>query len=156
MDRVAMSPEGYRKLSAELEALKGRAPELHRAIGEAREQGDLSENAAYHAAREELSKLEARIRVLQGQLAGAEIVDPAKTAAARGTAVFGSTVRVRNLDDDEEEVYTLVGPGEADVLAGRILTTSPVGQALLTRRAGDVVEVPVPRGRLRLRVEEVS
>lgn len=155
MDRVAMSREGYQKLTAELERLKAKGPALHQAIGEARDQGDLSENAAYHAAREELAKLTAKIAQLQGQLASADIVDKGQAGAPQGTAVFGSTVRVRDLDSGDQETYVLVGLGEADLAANKILTTSPVGRALISRRVGDQVEVPVPKGKLRYRIEEI-
>ena len=155
MDRIAISREGYQKLTAELERLKAKGPALHKAIGEARDQGDLSENAAYHAAREELAKLTARIAQLQGQLASADIVEAGRSGAPEGTVVFGSTVRVRDLDSGEEETYQLVGPGEADLAANKILNTSPVGRALIAHKAGDQVDVPVPRGKLRYRIEEV-
>jgi transcription elongation factor GreA len=158
VDRVAMSREGYRKLQSELEGLKAKAPALRKAIGDAREQGDLSENAAYHAAREELAKLEARIGQLQGQLSSADIIEKSKvaTGAAVGTVVFGATVRVKDLDTGDRETYVLVGPGEVDLAANRILTTSPVGKALISHKIGDVVEVPVPRGKLRFRIEEIG
>ena len=157
MDRVAMSREGYRKLQSELEGLKAKAPALRKAIGDAREQGDLSENAAYHAAREELAKIEAKIAQLQGQLSSADIIEKSKvaTGAAVGTVVFGSTVRVKDLDSGDKETYHLVGPGEVDLMANKILTTSPVGQALISHRVGEKVEVPVPRGKLRYRIEEI-
>ena len=151
-----MSRAGYDKLCAEVEALKARAPAIRKAINDAREQGDLSENAAYHAAREELGKLEAKIAQVQGQLAGADIIEKGKTGAPAGTAVFGSTVRVKDLDTGDKETYYLVGPGEADVMNNKILTTSPVGQALISHKVGDEVEIKVPRGVLRYRIEEIS
>ena len=156
MDRIAISREGYRKLSAELEELKAKSPALRRAIHDAREQGDLSENAAYHAAREELAKLEAQIARLQGTLQSADIIEKGQAGAPGGTVVFGSRVRVKDLDTGDEESYQLVGPGEVDLAANRILTTSPVGQALISHRVGDKVEVPVPKGRLRYRIEEIG
>jgi len=153
-----MSREGYNKLMAELEALKARGPALRKAINDAREQGDLSENAAYHAAREELAKTEAKVAQLQGQLSSADIIEKSKvaTGAAVGTVVFGSTVRVKDLDSGDAETYQMVGPGEVDLMANKILTTSPVGQALISHRVGDEVVVPVPRGKLRYRIEEIS
>lgn len=151
-----MSREGYGKVRAEVERLKDQCPALRHAINEAREQGDLSENAAYHAAREELAKLEAKIGQLQGQLASADIIDRDRINAASGTVVFGSKVRVKDLDSGETETYELVGPGEVDLLNNRILTTSPVGQALISHRVGDEVLVPVPRGKLRYRIEEIA
>ena len=153
-----MSREGYNKLQAELEVLKAKGPGLRKAINDAREQGDLSENAAYHAAREELAKIEAKIGQIQGQLASADIIDRSKmvSGAAAGTVVFGSTVRVKDLDSGDVETYQLVGPGEVDLLENKILTTSPVGQALIAHKAGDEVEVPVPKGKLRYRIEEIG
>lgn len=153
-----MSREGYNKLLAELEVLKAKGPGLRKAINDAREQGDLSENAAYHAAREELAKIEAKIGQLQGQLASADIIDKAKmaSAAAAGTVVFGSKVKVKDLDTGDIETYELVGPGDVDLMENKILTTSPVGQALISHRVGDKVEVPIPKGKLHLRIEEIS
>jgi transcription elongation factor GreA len=156
MAGTPMSREGRDRLREELKALEARAPQLRAAIKHAREQGDLSENAAYHAAREELAKLEAKVSQLQGQLAGAEIIDAKKLASANGKAVFGSSVRVTDLDSGREDTYHLVGPGEADVLENRILTTSPIGQALIAKEVGAEVEVQVPRGTMRLRIEEIS
>jgi transcription elongation factor GreA len=156
MDRIAMSREGYEKVRAEVERLKNQCPALRRAIQEAREQGDLSENAAYHAAREELGKLEARIAQLESQMASADIIDRDKVKAAAGTVVFGAKVRVKDLDSGESETYELVGPGEVDLVNNRILTTSPVGQALISHRVGDEILVPVPRGKLRYRIEEIE
>lgn len=152
-----MSREGYNNLLAELELLKARGPGLRKAINDAREQGDLSENAAYHAAREELAKVEAKIGQIQGQLASADIIEKSKmaTGAAAGTVVFGSTVRLKDLDTGDKETYQLVGPGEVDLLENKILTTSPVGQALISHKVGDKVEVPVPKGKLRYRIEEI-
>ncbi len=151
-----MSREGYSKLQKDVAALKAKGPDLRAAIQHAREQGDLSENAAYHAAREDLAKLEAKIGQIQGQLASAEIIDEAKRAAAAGTAVFGSSVKVVDLDSGREDVYHLVGPGEVDVLDNKILTTSPVGQGLIAKKVGDQVEIKVPRGVMRLRIEEIT
>jgi transcription elongation factor GreA len=156
MPGTAMSREGHARLQEELAALEAKGPALREAIRHAREQGDLSENAAYHAAREELAKLEAKICQIQGQLAGAEIIDGRKKAAVAGTVVFGSSVKVTDLDSGREETYHLVGPGEVDVLENRILTTSPIGQALIAKAVGDEVEVQVPRGTMRLRVEEIA
>jgi transcription elongation factor GreA len=151
-----MSREGYRKVEEEVRALEAKGPELRLAIQHAREQGDLSENAAYHAAREDLAKLEAKLGQLRGQLASAEIIDESKRAGAVGRVVFGSSVKVKDLTSRRVDTYHLVGPGEVDVLENRILTTSPIGQALIAKQVGDEVEVRVPRGTLRLRIEEIS
>ncbi len=156
MPGTAMSPEGYARLQEDLKVLEAKGPALRAAIQHAREQGDLSENAAYHAAREELAQLEAKIAQLQGQLSGAEIIDEKKKAKAGGKAVFGSSVKVTDLDSGREDVYHLVGPGEVDVLENRILTTSPIGQALIGKVVGNELEVQVPRGKMRLRIEEIT
>ncbi len=156
MSGTPMSREGQAKLQEDLRQLEAKGPGLRDAIQHAREQGDLSENAAYHAAREDLAKLEAKIGYVRGQLAGAEIIDERKMARADGKVVFGSSVRVTDLDSSREDTYHLVGPGEVDVLENRILTTSPIGQALIARKVGDEIEVKVPRGLMRLRIEEIS
>ena len=157
-DTTPMTREGHAKIKQQVVDMKAKAPALRLAIDEARQQGDLSENAAYHAAREELAKLEANIARLQGQLATADIIDRGKSAAAgaAGKIVFGSSVQVRDLDSDETETYHLVGPGEVDVLENRILTTSPVGQALIGRAVGDAVDIQVPQGKLHYKIEEIS
>lgn len=147
---VPMTREGLSKLKAELAELEDRRPQLLTAIREAREKGDLSENAEYHAAREEMSITETRIAELRSKIGNASIVDASKM---NGDAiVFGATVKLKNLDDGEEEEFTLVGEGEADPFENRILTTSPMGQALLTHKVGDDVEVPAPKGKLRFHV----
>ncbi len=151
-----MSKEGYQLIKDQVDELGKRVPELRDAIQRAREMGDLSENAEYHAAREDLAKVEAKIAHLQGQLASADIIDEAKIAAAAGRVVFGSTVKVVDLDSKREDTYHLVGAGEVDVLENRILTTSPIGQALIAKKVGDEIELMVPRGKMRLRVEEIS
>jgi transcription elongation factor GreA len=150
MRGVPMTREGLERLQAELAELEGRRPRLLTAIREAREKGDLSENAEYHAAREDLALTEQRISSLKEKIGNAQLVDPARIG---GDAVtFGATVRVLNLDDQEEEEFTLVGEGEADPFLNRILTTSPVGNALLTKKVGEVAEAPAPKGRLRFKI----
>lgn len=153
MPMVPMTREGLENLKAELAELEANRPKLLIAVREAREKGDLSENAEYHAAREEVSVIEARIAQLKSKIGNASIVDTSKIGGE--TVVFGATVKLRSLDDREEEEFTLVGEGEADPFANRILTTSPMGQALLTRKVGDEVEVPAPKGKLRFKVLEI-
>jgi len=154
MDSVPMTREGREKIERELDELRARRPEIQKAVGEARERGDLSENADYHAAKEALAMLDAKINARRSQLACATMVDPSK--APEGKVALGARVTVRDLDDDEEEVYSLVGAGEADARRNMILTTSPVGQALIGREVGDEVEVPAPRGTIRLRIEAIE
>ncbi|MCW8128743.1 MAG: transcription elongation factor GreA [Planctomycetota bacterium] len=148
-----MTQEGLEKLKAELAELEARRPVILLAIKEAREKGDLSENAEYHAAREELAMTEEKITDLRYKISQAVIVD--KTKIGGDAIVFGATVKLLDMATKDEEEYTLVGEGEADPLANRILTTSPMGQALLTHKVGDVVEVPVPKGKLKFKVLEI-
>lgn len=148
-----MTQEGLEKLKAELAELEDRRPKILLAIKEAREKGDLSENAEYHAAREELAMTEEKIADLRYKISQAVIVDKAKIGG--DAIVFGATVKLLDMATKDEEEYTLVGEGEADPLANRILTTSPMGQALLTHKVGDLVEVPVPKGKLKFKVLEI-
>lgn len=154
MDTVPMTKEGLDKLTAEIAELEERRPKVLLQIKEAREKGDLSENAEYHAAREDLSMLEGRIREMKDKVSRAVLVDKSKIGG--NNVVFGATVKLLSLSDNEEEEYTLVGEGENDPLNGRILTTSPMGQALLTKKVGDKVEVPAPRGTLKFKVLQIS
>src|SRR5476649_2335663 len=140
MSTVPTTQEGLDKLKADLFTHEERRPKVLLQIKEAREKGDLSENAEYHAAREDLSMLESRIREMKDKISRAVIVDKSKIGG--NTVVFGATVKLLALADNEEEEYSLVGEGENDPLSGKILTTSPMGQALLTKKVGDKVEVP--------------
>lgn len=154
-DRIPMTREGFEKKKAELERMKTHdMVEITKRVAAARELGDLSENAEYHAAREDQGILQARIRNLEDELARAYIVDPA--SLPKDTIVFGSRVRVRDLDLDEEEVYELVGPGSENFDEGRILVTSPIGQGLLGRKIGETVEIQVPRGVIRFEILDIS
>jgi transcription elongation factor GreA len=150
MDTVAMTREGLDKLKTEVEELEARRPKVMLQLKEAREKGDLSENAEYHAAREDLMMLEHRIRELKDKISRANVVDPSKICG--DSVVFGATVKVLNLLDSEEEEYTLVGEGQNDPLNGKILTTSPMGRAMLTRKVGDEFEVLTPKRTLKFRV----
>jgi transcription elongation factor GreA len=154
-NRIPMTREGYDKMKAELDHLNNvEMVELAKRIATARELGDLSENAEYHAAREDQGMLQARINVMKDKLARAEIID--LTQLPRDTVVFGSTVKIMDMDMDEEETFILVGPGEDDPDKNRILTTSPIGQGLIGRKKGEKVEIPVPRGKLHFKILEIS
>ena len=148
-----MTKEGLEKLKAELAELEVRRPIMLKGVQEAREKGDLRENAEYHAAREDLAMLEGRIKDLKSKIGDAVLVDTSKIGG--DSIVFGATVKLKNMADKETEEYTLVGEGEADPFANKILTTSPMGKALLTKKVGDVVEVPVPKGTLKFKVLEI-
>jgi len=154
-DRIPMTREGYDKLKGELDKLRGADMiELTKRVATAREMGDLSENAEYHAAREDQGILQARINDLSDRLARAVIVDT--SALPKDTIAFGSKVKVLDLDLDEEETFELVGPGQENPDKGRILTSSPIGQGLIGRKKGETVEIPVPRGTIRFKVLEIS
>ena len=153
--RIPMTREGYEKLKAELDRMQNvEMIEVAKRIGAAREMGDLSENAEYHAAREDQGMLNARIDALKDKLARADLVDRSKLPA--GTVVFGARVRIKDVDSGEEEVYELVGPGEEDYNQNKILTSSPIAQGLLGKKEGDVAEIQVPMGKLRLQVLNIS
>jgi len=154
-DRVPMTREGYEKLKADLDRMQNvEMIEVAKRIAAARDLGDLSENAEYHAAREEQGMLQARIDALKDKLARAEIVD--RSMLPQDTVVFGTRVRIQDLANGEEEIYELVGPGDEDYDNNKILTTSPRGQALLGKKKGDLVEIKVPRGVLKYKVVEIA
>lgn len=154
-DRVPMTREGYDKKKSELDRLQTTEMiEITKRVATARDLGDLSENAEYHAAREDQAILQARIDQLRDQLSRAEIIDTDQLST--DTIAFGSRVRVKDLDLDEEEIYEIVGPGQDDPDHNRILTTSPIAQGLLGKKAGEVAEIPVPSGVLHMKVLEIS
>ncbi len=154
-DRIPMTQDGFDKLKHELDRLRSHEMiEITKRVATAREMGDLSENAEYHAAREDQGMLQARINDLSDRLSRAVIVDT--STLPKGTVAFGSKVRVKDLDMDEEETFELVGPGQENPDKGRILTSSPIGQGLIGRKKGDTVEIPVPRGTIRFKILEIS
>lgn len=155
VERIPMSKPGYEKLKAQLDAMKhDEMPRIAEAIAAARDFGDLSENAEFDAACEAQGMLQAKIDDLQEKLARALIVD--KSTMPTDRVVFGTRVKVLDLDLKDEEDFILVGPGEEDYDQNKILLTSPIGQALVGRHIGDVVEVPIPKGTLKLRVVGIS
>src|SRR5262249_33820826 len=144
-DRVPMSREGYEKKKADLDRMTNHEMiEIAKRIAAARDLGDLSENAEYHAAREDQGMLQARIDELKRTLAQAYICD--KSSLPNDTVVFGARVKVKDLDLHEDEEFVLVGPGDEDYAQNRILTTSPIGQGLLGKKVGEVAEIQVPMG----------
>lgn len=154
-DRIPMSKEGYEKLKAQLDKMKNEdMSRIAEQIAEARGFGDLSENAEFDAAVEAQGMLQARINDLQDKLSRAYIVD--KSTLPTDRVVFGSRVRVLDVDMGDEEDFVLVGPGEEDYDNNRILLTSPIGQGLVGKKVGDEVEVPIPRGTLKLKIVEIG
>jgi transcription elongation factor GreA len=157
MERQPISREGYEKVLAEIKHLEEEEmPKIAVRIAEARAEGDLSENAEYHGARESQGLLQAKINQLKTKLANCHIVD--KSSMPKGVVSFGSTVTVKDLDLDELESYEFVGPGEEDYDGDvmKILTTSPIAKALSGKKVGDQVEVEIPRGTMRLEVVEIT
>ncbi len=151
MDRVPMTRTGYDKLKAELDHMQNvEMREAEERVANARAEGDLSENAEYHGARETLAMLHARANALRDRLSRAILVDPSK--APRDEVAFGATVVLKDLDLDEEEEFTLVGAGEEDYAAGKILVTSPLAQGMIGKKIGDQVEIHVPQGTTRFEI----
>lgn len=144
MDKIPMTPSGHAALEAELKTLKTNdRPAIIKAIAEAREHGDLSENAEYHSAREKQSFIEGRIKELEGALSLAEVIDPAKLS---GAIKFGATVTVADEDTDEEKTWQIVGEHEANIEKGLLNIKSPIARALIGKEVGDSVEVRTPGG----------
>jgi transcription elongation factor GreA len=153
-DRIPMTKEGYEKLKAQLDTMKNDdMSRIAEQIALARGFGDLSENAEFDAAVEAQGMLQARINVRQDELARAMIVD--KSTLPTDRVVFGSRVRVLDLGLNEAEEFILVGPGEEDYDMNKILLTSPIGQGLVGKKIGEVVEIAIPKGSLRLKIVEI-
>lgn len=146
MENIPISVQGLALVKAELERLKKARPEVIQAIKEAREEGDLSENAGYHAARERQGMLEAKITYLESRMPRFTVVDLATVSA--DTVVYGATVTLEDTESGETKKYTVLGPDETDYVKGSISVFSPVGRALIGREAGDEITVEAPRGKL--------
>lgn len=144
MDKIPMTRAGHAALDSELRTLKSvERPAVIKAIAEAREHGDLSENAEYHAARERQSFVEGRIKELEAMLSRADVIDPSKLS---GPIKFGATVTLVDEDTDEERTYQIVGEAEADIERGLLNIRSPLARALIGKDEGDSVEVRTPGG----------
>ena len=153
-DRIPMTRAGYDKLKAEVEHFETvEMPQVAARVAAARSEGDLSENAEYHGARESQGLLQAKINLLRDKLSRAVIVERAKEAGDE--VVFGATIRVKDLKFGDEEEYVLVGAGEEDFDSGRINVASPLAQGFLGRKVGDTVAIDVPAGTLRYEILEV-
>lgn len=145
MDKVPMTLDGYNSLEIELKRLKTvERPDVIKAIAVAREHGDLSENAEYHAAKERQAFIEGRVGELEEKIALAEVIDVSKLSGK--TVKFGANVTLADEDTDEEITYQIVGEHEADIKAGRLSVSSPLGRALISKTVGDSVEVTTPKG----------
>ncbi len=149
-----MTRTGYDKLKVELDRLNNEEmPKIMERIATARSEGDLSENAEYHGARESQGLLQAKINLIQDKLSRASLIDPAQMP--RDKVALGATVVVKDLEFGDREEYTLVGAGEEDYDRGWILSTSPLGAGLSDHQAGEVVEIEVPNGTLRLEILDI-
>jgi len=154
-DRIPMSRKGYDKLKAELDNLENvEMPAITQKVAEAREEGDLKENAEYHGTRETQGMIQAKINLLRSKLGRAFIIDP--SSIDQSTVGFFATVTVRDAEIDEEEVFSLVGAGEEDFLNNKILVDSPMAKTLMGHKVGDVVEIQAPKGAYELEILKIE
>ena len=156
MNRVPMTVLGEGNLRKELEKLKKvDRPAIVKAIAEAREHGDLKENAEYHAAREQQSFCEGRIKEIEGKLADSQVID-VMTLPVTGKVMFGTTVTVINVESDSEQTYQIVGEDEANVKLSKISITSPIARALIGKEVGDIAVVKAPSGDVEFEINSVK
>ena len=155
MAKIPLTVRGAERLREEVKRLKSEdRPRVIKAIAEARAHGDLSENAEYHAAKEQQGFIEGRIKDLESKLADAEVIDVTRIPA-NGKVVFGATVLLADEDSGDESTYQIVGEDEADIKAGRISVNSPMARALIGKRAGDVAVVKTPAGERQFEIVKV-
>lgn len=154
MGSIPISVQGFKQLEQELKRLKAERPEVIQAIKEAREEGDLSENAGYDAARERQGMLEARINHIESRMPQLDVID-LKTLKGGDRAIFSSIVEIENVETGETKKYKLLGPDEANPSKGSISVHSPLGRALIGKEEGDEVVVDAPRGRMEYEVVSV-
>jgi len=150
-----MSQESFNKLKQKLEAMKQKRAKISKTIGEARDHGDLRENSAYHAAKDEQGLNEMRIKDLETKLENVEVMDE-KDIPKKDVVSLGSTVKIRAVDSGQEFTYMIVPEHEADILEDKISPESPVGGALLGQKAGKVIEVDVPAGLIKYKIIEIK
>jgi transcription elongation factor GreA len=153
-EKYPTTPQGAQKLRDELHRLKEERPKISREIGIARDHGDLSENAEYHAAKERQGMVEARIKDIEDKLSRAEVIDPTTLSGDR--VRFGAAVALANLDTDEEVTYRLLGADEADIDQGSISVSSPLARALIGKEVGDEVTIVLPAGKRRYEIVSVE
>jgi transcription elongation factor GreA len=154
-ESVWMTREAYNRRQEQADLMENeQLPAIAEKIAEARAEGDLKENAEYHAQRESYAHLQARIDKMRSDLANSSIIDP--TTVPRDEVAFGAIVTVKDLDYGDEEVFNLVGLGDEDYDVGKILVTSPIGNGLLAKKVGDTAEIDVPKGKLRFEVLKIE
>ncbi len=154
MTKVPLTVKGAEMLKTTLQELKASMPAVSAAIGEAREHGDLKENAEYHAAREQLGFIKGRIDDIESKLSNAQIIDVTQLET-NGRIVFGATVDLLGTENDKEVTYQIVGVDEADIESGLISVSSPIARALIGKEEGDVAEVQAPAGIIEYEIVEV-
>ena len=155
MAKIPLTKDGEKKLQEELKNLKLERPKITKAIAEAREHGDLKENAEYHAAREQQGMVEAKIKDIEFKLSNSEIIDN-KTTDKKNHIIFGCTVELLNINDNSKVKYQIVGDEEADLTKNKISFNSPIGQGLINKKVGDEIAITVPNGQLNFKVIEIT
>jgi len=156
MNKVPLTVQGAEKIKAELQKLKSEdRPAVVAAIAEAREHGDLKENAEYHAAREQQGFIEGRIKELEGKLSHAQVIDVTKIPN-EGKVIFGATVVISDVEKGDEVTYQIVGEDEADIKQGKISVNSPIARALIGKEEGDIAAVATPGGEVEYEIVEVQ
>lgn len=154
MSSIPVTAEGKKKIQAELNELTSRVPTIAKSISDAREKGDLRENAEYHAAREEMGMINARITDLKGKLSRAVVVDESMIDTSK--VAFGAKIQLQDLKDKSVEEWQLVGEGEDDPLENKILTSSPMGNALVGKALGETVVVHAPAGDIKFKIKSIT
>ena len=155
MEKTPLTKDGEKKLQEELKNLKLERPKITKAIAEAREHGDLKENAEYHAAREQQGMVEAKIKDIEFKLGNSEIIDN-KSSESKDQVIFGSFVELLNIKDNSKTNYQLVGEDEADISKNKISIISPIGKGLINKKVGDVIAILVPKGELNFKIIKID
>ena len=155
MAKIPLTKDGEKKLHEELKNLKLERPKITKAIAEAREDGDLKENAEYHAAREQQGLVEAKIKDIEFKLGNSEIIDN-KSTDKKNQIIFGCTVELLNINDNSKIKYQIVGDEEADLTKNKISFNSPIGQGLINKKVGDEITITIPKGELNLKVIDIT
>ena len=155
MNKTPLTKDGEKKLQEELKNLKLERPKITKAIAEAREHGDLKENAEYHAAREQQGMVEAKIKDIEFKLSNSEIIDN-KITDKKNEIIFGCTVELLNINDNSKIKYQIVGDEEADSTKNKISFNSPIGQGLINKKVGDEITITVPNGELNFKVIDIT
>ena len=154
-EKIPMTADGLNKLKSELENLRNyQRPSIIKAIAEARDHGDLSENAEYHAAREKQSFIEGRISELENKISRAEVIDTSSLDNSR--VVFGATVKITDLNNNETHTYKIVGVDEADIENNLISVSAPLGRAMINKSLDDVIEVVTPSGTKEYQINAIT